>query len=144
MGKKLRLILIGLLGLLIIIQFVPLDRSNQPVSKEMEAPEEVMVILKNSCYNCHSNETKWPFYSYIAPVSWLVVDDVHEARDEMNFSQWDKLKSEKRTKKIEEIWEEVEEGKMPLPIYLIAHPDAKLDDEQKAIIEAWVSGIASE
>jgi hypothetical protein len=72
-----------------LAQLVPLDRSNPPVSAEVPATPEVRAILKRSCYDCHSNETRWPWYAYAAPMSWLLVYDVHEAREHMNFSTWD-------------------------------------------------------
>jgi len=137
-NRRIKVILISFVALLVLIQFYPLDRSNPPVTAEIETPPEVKVVLKESCYDCHSNETVWPFYAYIAPVSWLVVRDVHKARHDVNFSEWGSIPVEKQYKKLDKLWEEVEEGKMPLPIYLITHPGAKLSEEHKATIKNWV------
>jgi hypothetical protein len=137
-SKRIKVIIILFVGLLVLIQFYPLDRSNPPVTAEIETPYEVKVVLKKSCYDCHSNETVWPFYAHIAPVSWLVVRDVHKARHDINFSEWGNLPQDKQYKKLDKMWEEIEEEKMPLPIYLITHPSAKLSDEQKATIKNWI------
>ena len=127
------ILIIGLIG----IQFVPVSKTNPPVTGEIKAPAEVMEILRTSCYDCHSNESVWPWYSEIAPVSWLVIDDVNEGREHMNFSEWQSYSAEDKADHIEEIWEEIEEGEMPLWFYLPLHPDARLSDAQKEIIRKW-------
>ena len=134
----LRIAVIVIIVILIGIQFVPVSKTNPPVTGEIKAPADVMEILRTSCYDCHSNEVKWPWYSNIAPGSWLVVYDVNEAREHINFSEWDSYSAEDRADDIEEIWEEVEEGEMPLWYYLPLHPEAKLSDSQKEIIRKWV------
>jgi len=73
------------------VQLVPVDRTNPPVESAVAAPAEVRSILRRSCFNCHSYETEWPWYGYVAPLSWLVAHHVHEAREEMNFSTWNRL-----------------------------------------------------
>lgn len=134
----LRIILILIILVLIGIQFVPVSKTNPPVTGEIRAPENVMQILKTSCYDCHSNEVKWPWYSNIAPASWLVAYDVNEARDHLNFSKWQSYSAEDKSEDIEEIWEEVEEDHMPLWYYLILHSEAKLSDQDKEVIKSWV------
>ena len=113
----LRIIFIVVIILLIAIQFVPVNKINPPVTGEIKAPENVMQILRTSCYDCHSNEVKWPWYSNIAPASWLVAYDVKEAREHINFSEWQSYSAEDKADDIEEIWEEVKEGEMPLWYY---------------------------
>jgi hypothetical protein len=134
-----RRITLTLVVLLVGSQFVPLDRSNPPVTGEIEAPKAVMTILRKACYDCHSNQVKWPWYSWVAPMSFLVAHDVEEAREHMNFSEWDKLSVADRAEAIEECWEEVEEGEMPLFVYLPMHPEAKLTEEEHATLSAWAS-----
>jgi len=134
----LRIVVIVIIVVLIGIQFVPVDKTNPPVTGEIKAPENVMQILRNSCYDCHSNEVKWPWYSNVAPMSWLVAYDVDEAREHMNFSEWASYSTEDKAEDIEEIWEEVEEGNMPLWYYLPLHPEAKLSDNDKEIFKNWV------
>jgi hypothetical protein len=137
MLKKI-LIVIGVI--LIGIQFIPVNRSNPTVTQEIDAPANVLSILKTSCYDCHSNETEWPWYSKVAPVSFLVAADVRNGRKRVNFSEWDKYDEKKKEKKLEHIIEMVEEGEMPLPNYLIMHSNAKLDSSKIKALKDWVTG----
>lgn len=127
---------------IILIQFIPINRNNPPVDNNLviSTPKDVEVILKNSCYDCHSNKTIWPVYSYIAPISWLVAKDVKNGREELNFSEWNKLDDSKMEKKKEEIIEEISRDTMPLPIYLITHPSAKLSENDKLLLKNWLTG----
>lgn len=128
-------------GLLLAMQLWPVERSNPPVSAEFDGPEPVRLILQASCYDCHSNETFWPWYAYVAPVSWLVAHDVDHAREHLNFSEWGALPDDEREELREEIWEEVEEGEMPLPVYLLLHSGAALDDDDRRTLESWSKGV---
>lgn len=136
---------IGLLmAVLIGIQFIPVDTTNPAVKAEIKVPAEIKTLLETSCYDCHSNQTRWPWYSRIAPVSWLVAHDVEEAREHLNFSEWGLLDFEEQAELIEEIWEEVEEGEMPLWFYLPLHPEAQIDDRDRRILKEWASSGSSE
>jgi len=136
--KKRLKILGGVLAAAVVgIQLWPVDRSNPPVEADLDAPDEVKAILKRACYDCHSNETRWPWYSYVAPISWRVADHVHEGRRELNFSKWGTYPAGRRHKKRQEIWEEVYEGKMPLSDYLWMHGDAFVSDPDKAVLAKW-------
>jgi len=139
--KKSKTLLYVLISI-ILIQFIPINRNNPPVDNNLviSTPKDVEVILKNSCYDCHSNETVWPVYSYIAPISWLVAKDVKNGREELNFSEWNKLDDSKMEKKKEEIIEEISRDTMPLPIYLITHPSAKLSENDKLLLKNWLTG----
>jgi hypothetical protein len=121
------------------IQFTYIERSNPPITGEIDAPAQVKEVLRRSCYDCHSNESVWPWYSYIAPASWLVADDVAEGRAELNFSEWSSYDDKKRQKKIKEIWEEVEEGEMPQWYYVLMHPEAKLSDADNKTLRDWTA-----
>ncbi|MCZ6781905.1 MAG: heme-binding domain-containing protein, partial [Proteobacteria bacterium] len=101
-------------AVLVVAQLIPLTRDNPPVETEAPASAELRELLRRSCYDCHSHETRWPWYAHLAPVSWLVVYDVHEAREHLNFSAWNRYDRVEQREKIEEVWEEVEEGEMPL------------------------------
>ena len=136
--------LIALATAVILIQFVPVSRTNPPVTGEIPAPDELKAVLKQSCYDCHSNESKWPWYSHVAPVSWLVVHDVNEARGEMNFSEWDQLTPKAQAHKLKECIEEIEEREMPLRIYLPMHPEARVSDADLATLRAWVASVVPE
>jgi hypothetical protein len=132
-----RHVLAGLVALLALAQFVPVSRTNPPVEQEVDAPPEVRAVLERSCYDCHSHETRWPWYAWIAPVSWLLAHDVAEAREHLNFSTWGRYDAGERAENLEEIAEMVEEGEMPPWFYLPLHPDARLSPADLATVTAW-------
>lgn len=127
----------------VLAQFIPVDRSNPAAETDVPAPAAVRGILQRSCYDCHSNETVWPWYSRVAPVSWIVARDVHQARQHLNFSTWNRLNAADRAHALEEILEEVEGGDMPLAIYLPLHPDAQLTDADIRTIAEWVQSASA-
>ena len=124
--------------LLIGIQLIPVDRKNPPVTKEIAANEVARKVLKRACYDCHSNETLWPWYSYVAPVSWLIARHVDHGRDRLNFSEWDKYSLRDKKHILKDIPEEIEEGEMPMDNYLPLHPEAELSEEDIEALEKWV------
>ena len=148
--KILKITIWVVLALFVILQFIPntypevVKLNEHDLIQTGNVPDEIQRILKSSCYDCHSNETKYPWYAYIAPVSWLVVRDVNKGRDELNFSEWDSLKSREKIKLLDEIAEEVEEGNMPMPIYTVTHGEASLDDSQKQILEEWTKEMMND
>jgi len=107
----------------------------------LEAPEEVMAILENSCFNCHSNHTKFPWYSSIAPVSFFTKKHVKDGRKKMNFSTWESYDDEKKLKYLEKIPKAIQ-SKMPLPSYLFIHTDAKLSKKNKETLKTWTTEAA--
>lgn len=122
-------------------QLVPVARTNPPVEAELAAPPEVERILRRACWDCHSNETVWRWHTYVAPVSWLAVRDVNEGRAELNFSRWNEVEPSREGKLVREIAEEVGEGEMPPWLYVLAHPEARLTDEERATLAAWARSI---
>jgi hypothetical protein len=128
------------LVLFLAIQLVPVDRSNPPVGMELSAPPQVQSVLRKSCYDCHSNETNWPWYAYVAPISWSVAGHVDHGRSHLNFSEWGSYGAVDQAEMIEEIWEEVEERTMPLPGYLRFHREALLSDDEVETIRLWTGG----
>ena len=120
------------------LQLVPVDRSNPPVHSEPAAPAAVAEVLRRSCYDCHSHETRWAWYAYVAPASWKVAHDVAEAREELNFSDWLSYRTDKRARLLEEVLEEVEEEHMPPGYYTVLHPDARLSAAELAQLRNWV------
>jgi hypothetical protein len=119
------------------IQFVPIERTNPPVESDVAVPAELKTVLQRACYNCHSNETTWPWYSRVAPVSFLIASDVKEGRRQVNFSIWGQYTESRRARKLKEIREQVEGNKMPQWYYLLVHPDAKLSAGDKEMIVRW-------
>ena len=133
----------ALAALALLIQLVPVTRDNPPVVGDLAAPPEVKALLKRVCYNCHSHETEWPFYSYIAPVSWLVAADVHEARTWVNFSKWSEQSEMARTFIRQNVWSMIEKDKMPPWNYRLMHPESHLTEAEKATIETWANAPAA-
>jgi len=129
--------LIALLVLVLIgIQFVPVERTNPLVVYDIDAPANIKTVLKKACYDCHSNETEWAWYTQIAPLSFLTVKDVNEGRGHLNFSEWGNYTNKLGQVK-NEIWEEVREEHMPPWMYRVVHSDAKLSQEEKDILRNW-------
>ena len=124
---------LALIALFIVIQFIPYgkDHTNPPVVAEpqWDTPKTRELFMR-ACGDCHSNETKWPSYSNIAPISWFVYKHVEEGREHFNVSMWGVQKKNKG----DEAAEELEEGEMPLASYLLAHPEARLSAEEKAAL----------
>ncbi|MEC3966778.1 heme-binding domain-containing protein [Flagellimonas halotolerans] len=104
---------------------------------ETQPPTAVKQILKTACYDCHSANTKYPWYNNIAPVSYWLADHIEEGKEHLDFSDWANYDAEKKNHKLEELIEEVEEGKMPLKEYTWTHADAKLSEEQINVLVAW-------
>jgi hypothetical protein len=136
--RLLRRLAVVAAALFVAAQFVPVPNTNPPTETEVPAPAEVREVLRRACYDCHSNETVWPWYARVAPASWLLAWDVNEGREHLNFSTWNRLNDADRQHAFEEIQEEVESGAMPLPIYLPLHPEARLSDQDKVILATWV------
>ncbi|MFI5403990.1 MAG: heme-binding domain-containing protein [Planctomycetota bacterium] len=130
MKRFLRRAAVAVLLLLVLIQLVPYGRAheNPPVRQEPQWDSPATrALAARACFDCHSNETKWPWYASVAPMSWLVQRDVEEGREHLNFSEWDRPQ-----KDAHEAPEMVEEGEMPPWFYLPMHAEAKLTAEEKA------------
>ena len=132
---------------LLVIQFVRPDFSNPPVIPEekleasVQVPTEVAEMMKRSCSDCHTNETVYPWYSQISPVSWWLKDHVDHGRSHLNFSTWGTYTPQQRSKKLEEICEVLESGEMPLPSYTWGHGDAVLSDPEKRTLCDWATSV---
>ena len=136
--KKIALrILIPVAILAAIIQVYPVNRKNPPVTQDVGAPANVATILRTSCYDCHSNKTRWPLYSYIAPVSWLVAADVRKGRLVLNFSRWDTYTKARQDTMRDRCYALASASLMPLPNYLLIHKDARLDSIKIEALRRW-------
>lgn len=130
----------GVVLLLLVIQLIPVSAvDDPPVEEEIAAPGDIMGILRRSCFDCHSNETVWPWYSRVMPAKWLVRRDVEEGREHLNFSTWNRYDAEERAEKLEEVAEEVEEEEMPLWFYTPLHRDARLTAEDRQRLVEWAA-----
>jgi len=136
-------ILIAGIAVFILAQFFRPERTNPPfdpsltIKSDSLASPAVLAILEQSCFDCHSNETRWPWYSEITPSNFLLVRDVNEGRSHLNFSQWLSNKPLRRMSLLEKMYDEVADGAMPLPPYLLMHPNASLTEEKKKILLDW-------
>jgi hypothetical protein len=130
--------LVIFLIIFVVMQFFQPQRENIAVEKNLEikAEEQILQLFKTSCFDCHSNETKWPWYSQIAPFSWVVANHVNVGRTALNFSTWENYTKEEKEKKLKDIYRTAY-ASMPLPSYLYAHEDANLTKEQRRMIRDW-------
>jgi len=125
------------------IQFVRPARTNPPVDESQtifartQMTPQVAAILERSCRDCHSNQTVWPWYTNVAPISWWLSNHVNEGRQNLNLSEWGRLDRDRQDRKLRQICDEIQDGVMPLSSYLPMHPQAKLSAEDKKILCDW-------
>ncbi|WP_417428677.1 heme-binding domain-containing protein [Halpernia sp.] len=123
-----------------LIQFIPIDRENKPVKKSenfvevLNSPPKVQNLLKNACYDCHSNETKYPNYAFIAPLSWAVKNHVNDGREHLNFSEWATFNSDLKKNMLENSISDLEQYKMPMSAYIAYHPKANITKADRQIL----------
>lgn len=134
---RFKLILGVVLGFALIIQFIPANQTNPKVTLDVAVPGEAGDILERACYDCHSNETTWPWYGYVAPISWMLAHHVNEGREYLNFSHWDGIAGYDSVETGNEIIEVLETGEMPLAGYLRLHPEARLTESEIETLIAW-------
>ena len=143
----LKKISITLLCLIIAIQLIRIDKNNPPAPLAKDflqlhgAPGDIQELITTSCYDCHSNQSIYPWYSNVAPVSWWIKHHVNEGREHLNFSEWAAYSDEKADHKLEECIEMIEEGKMPMNSYTLMHKNAQLSEAQKLTLLNWFSTL---
>lgn len=142
--KILKKIAILLLVVFVGMQFFRPDQNRTEESDyvaafelETQPSSEVKAFLKTTCYDCHSNNTVYPWYSNIAPISYWMDDHIRHGKGELNFSEWANYSTKKKDHKLEELIEEVEEGEMPLKEYTWTHSEARFTDEQRKLLMTW-------
>jgi hypothetical protein len=146
-GKRglLQKVLIGLGILVVLVQFFRPSRDNPAsdpslgVANHLRIPPRVATMLRTSCFDCHSNDTRWPWYTNFAPVSWLVVRDVSQGRRRLNFSAWASYTQSRQVSLLGNIAEQVTKEEMPYPPYLILHSEARLSRAERDSIAAWAN-----
>ena len=133
-----------LLAATVAIQFVPVVRTNELGAGDPDTPRDVQWILRRACYDCHSGETRWPVWAYVAPFSWQVVRDVDRAREILNFSNWVNYDPARRVALRALVGAVTARHRMPLWYYVTLHPDSRLGAADLATLEAWSRGAAAE
>jgi len=138
-------IAVSIVLVLVGLQFVPLEYppDNPPAKGTIAGPPEVVAVLRRACFDCHSNETRWPWYASVAPISWSVTGDVAAARSRLNFSNWEGLRDGFKRRHAGKVVEEVQEGDMPMPAYLWMHSDARLSEQDIAVLVAWRDALGT-
>jgi len=129
---------LGVSVVLLAVQLVLVNRTNPPSLGTLAAPPQIDATLKRACYDCHSNETRWPWYSRVVPLSWFIVHDVTLGRKEVNFSEWGIYYSATRRRKLEWMGRALREENMPPWSYRLLHPGGRLTEAERAALQRWI------
>ncbi len=135
--------LLGIAGFMLISQSAQVRHTNPPAKGDFAASPEINSLLRRACYDCHSNETRWPWYSYVAPVSWLIARDVESGRRGLNFSEWGSYYPSTRRRKLQWIDRVLRERTMPPWSYVMLHRGAGLTEEDLVALEHWIKSEIS-
>ncbi|HUA68441.1 MAG TPA: heme-binding domain-containing protein [Candidatus Saccharimonadales bacterium] len=137
---------IGAVALFAALQIANPSHTNPPVKTDfltvMDPPPKITAMFRSACYDCHSNETRWPWYSYVAPVSWQVAQDVRGGRKHVNLSEWPEDKPDLARKKLKDMSDEIDDDDMPLGKYTLIHADARLTEAQRNELTQWLDAQA--
>ena len=145
----LKIFVVLIVVVFVVIQFFQPEKnigeiSENHIFRQEQLPENVQQILSNACLDCHSNNTNYPWYDKIAPVSWMVKKHIAEGKNELNFSDWGKFDAYDKIVALEDIRQEVEQKTMPLKGYVAMHKEAKLTEEHVAALFAWIDKRGAE
>ena len=149
MKKYLKYVALALVVFLVVAQFFPIDKTNPPVEQGKDfitmtnPPQQVAANIKAACYDCHSHEVKYPWYTDVAPVSWWVKGHIKNGIKKLNFSTWGDYSAEKRDHKLEECIDFTEKNWMPLLSYKLAHSEGRLSDEERADLISFFAKLRS-
>ena len=135
-GLKVTLVLLGIAAL--AIQLVPSGVTNPVLKGDITAPPEIEATLQRSCYDCHSNQTRWPWYGHVAPISWEVARDIEYGRRQVNFSEWGEYYPLTRKRKLEWVERALQQEDMPPHSYQLIHPSSRLSPEARAQLQHWI------
>ncbi len=146
MKKTLKWILVALVVAFVCLQLTNPARTNPPVVSDLMAtnppPPKIAAMLHAACYDCHSYETRWPWYSHIAPMSWMIVNDVNGGRENLNLSDWPN-DPKRASRRLEDMSEKISYGEMPLKKYTVIHTDARLTESQRKELTDWLDAEAA-
>lgn len=143
--KLIKKIMLGLLIILILIQFIQPARnkgsslSSTDLTKAMQVPENVQGILKIACYDCHSNNTNYPWYAKVQPFGWLLAKHIRNGKAEINFNEFGSYSLRRQISKLSGIAKSVEKERMPLSSYKLLHKNARLSEEDRALLIGWAT-----
>ncbi|UOE41788.1 heme-binding domain-containing protein [Chryseobacterium suipulveris] len=143
-------ILVILLVAFVLIQFFQIDKTNPAPTPQMDflnikkTPESTANLIRNGCYDCHSNETKYPWYSNVQPIAWFLKNHIDEGRQKLNFSTFATYEPKRQAHKLDEAVEMIEKGEMPMQSYILNHPEAKFTEAQKQELIKYFKFIASD
>jgi Haem-binding domain len=138
--KTFKKILFWCLAGFVLIQLIPTDKVNEPVDQKVnfvdvkKTPQKIAQLIKGACYDCHSNETVYPKYAYVAPISWSVKSHVNEGREHLNFSVWDAYNKELKESMLGKSIQTIQNKTMPMPGYIVYHKEANLSDAERALL----------
>ena len=136
-----------LVAAFVVIQFIRPEKNvatgpgENEISRQYPVPAEIESILRKSCYDCHSNTTRYPWYAEIQPAGWILAGDIHDAKRALNFDEFASYRLQRQLLKFEAIADEVETGGMPLPSYTLLHRDAVLSAGQKTLLISWAQSM---
>ncbi len=143
MGRKLKLVGIGLIAVLIVLQFFQPELNSAPIDPELDMlellapPEPVADLIRDACYDCHSNQTNYPWYNRISPVSLYLYKHIKKGKTELNFSEYDLLDKADKVGTFADFCDVVDAGSMPLQSYMLIHKDARLTQEERETLCNW-------
>lgn len=143
--KKRKIIIVGVVGILVIIQFIRPDRnqsgqvSKQSMMQLYQAPDNVNRIIQQSCMNCHSNNTEYPWYVNVQPVGWLLDYHIRRAKKQLNLDEFAEYSGRQRINKLRSMRDQVKDGEMPLWSYTLMHEEAKLSETEKSLLINWLN-----
>lgn len=144
---KLKNIIVFLIVFLGLAQFFKIEKDNPKVSSSLDfltvenPPQNISKMIKNECYDCHSNETKYPWYTEYAPLSWWIKSNINGAREYFNFSEWGNLSQKQKIAKMQECYEALEEEEMPVGLYISMHDEAQFSDAQNDSLMNWFKNV---
>lgn len=145
--KIIKIIAIVLLLAFVGIQFIPTTRNQSDTIPSTDfmlvnnVPETIQKKLQVSCYDCHSNNTQYPWYNNVQPVAWFLEDHINEAKSELNFNEWDSLSTRRKKSKLRSIIKQIESGEMPLNSYTLIHKDAEFLEKEAEEMINWITSL---
>ena len=145
--KIVKIIVLVLLVAFVGIQFVPTVLNQSDIVPKTDfllvnnAPEKTGAILQESCYDCHSNNTEYPWYNKIQPAAWFLEDHIKEGKEELNFNEWDTYSSRRKNSKLKSIISQIEDDEMPISTYTLIHRDAILSKSEKTLVIDYMKNI---